>query len=579
MGITLCYWSPPSPLEAWCEPPPSALLQVGGRVLIPGTAMFEACAAAASVLLEGPHMGSAALQGVTIADPLLMPVQASLVLEAAVSLRDGSVQLCSIAPGRSARRAATKLHCSGVYAAVQQPAAGSDVAEHQAGTASGTIRRLFAAAAVNADNMQQSAVAGIWVPPSAQQNGYCMQPARSDAVLHLSGAFNHQAAPLQIPVAMSALVIQSAGSHSCWVHPTATPAPAGSGSSNGGQVSLSYRLHGQQAQPLFELAGLLVKEVGAAASAAAPAVAAAVQPAAAEAPAEFMYSIDWQVEQQQAQAAAGSLQAAAALTQRKGAWSVAGDSSVVMQYSAYATSSTSGVVAAAADGLELLQRRLPQMSAGSLSLQVATAPSILPSSGASCAAAPAAAAPAAAAAASLGALIKVAGMEFAAVSMRSSRADAATPAAAQAAAAEAMDAFGTASSGGALLRAKLLRQPLAVMPPNSHLMPLPRGSLAGIRLAPHTQAAPGPGEIKVGCRCTTNGAHSGLPACTDPTHPTSLLMLPAGSPAGVCARRGAQLPGCAQRAGHVPRRPRPSRRRLRRRGGGGRRGGARPGAW
>jgi hypothetical protein len=557
--------------------------------------MFEACAAAASVLLDGPHTGTAALQGVTIADPLLMPVQASLVLEADVSLRDGSVQLCSIAPGRSARRATTKLHCTGMYAAVHQPllpAAASKVAEQQASAASGSIRRLVAAAVENAGgSVQQSAVAAIWAPSSAQQNGYCMQPARSDAVLHLSGAFNRQAAPLQIPVAMSALVIQSAGSHSCWVHPTATRAAAGSGSGSAGHVSLGFRLHGQQAQPLFQLAGLLVKEVGAVA-AAAPAVAAAVQPAAAEAPAEFMYSIDWQVEQQQAQAVAGSRQAAAALVQCKGAWSVAGDSSVSVHYSATTSASTAGVVAAAADGLELLQRRLSQMTAGSLSLQVGTAPSVLPSSGASCATAPAAAA----AAASLGALIKVAGMEFAAVSMHSSRADAATPAAAQAAAADAMDAIGTASAGGALLRAKLLRQPVAVMPPNNHLMPLPRGSLAGIKLAPHTQASPGPGEIKVSWRWASNEAHqepacvTALPTCLKvsllgghlphlPQHLASLLMLSAHPPAGVRAGCGAQLPRCAQRAGHVPWRPRPARRRLLRRGGGCRRGGGRPGPW
>lgn len=446
-------------------------------MLLPGTAMFEACAAAAAVLLDVPLDGRAALHSVGIADALAMPVQGSLVLEAAVSLHDGAVQLRSVAPGRSSRSAASMQHCSGYFGAVRQPAvtAGESISQAAAGGPWPTLcRTITFAAAAAAAPAQPSAVAAIWVPHAAQQNGYCMQPAAADAVLHLSGAFNRTAAPLQIPVAMSALAIQSPGGHSCWVHPAATPA-----GSDGEQTSLDYSLQDQR-ELLFQLDGLLVKQVGAAAKPARPAGAAAQQPA------DYMYSIDWQAEEQLQPAAT----AVSGSAERKRGWTVGGRSPAITAVFAGSASRTAAQAAAAAtDGLELLQQRLPQMGSGSLSLQVQATTSQLASSVGGRAPA------AAAAAASLAALVKGAGMEFKAVNLRSSSVDAAVTAAAFAD--PAVDAFGTAATSGAVLRAKLLRAPMAAVLANSHLMPLPRGSLADLKLVPHAKTAPGPGEIKV----------------------------------------------------------------------------------
>ena len=163
-------------------------------------------------------------------------------------------------------------------------------------------------------------------------------------------------------------------------------------------------------------------------------------------------------------------------------------------YHAGALRSAADTAAAATTGLQLLQTLVPGAPAGSsVGLHVLAAPSTHASCSSSTRAAWAAAA-----AASLAALAKVAGTELAA-SLRSSSLDAATPRADAAAAPVSTDAYGTAGSGGAVLRARLLHQPTAGASelPNSHLMPVPRGSLANLRPVPHAQAAPGSGEVKV----------------------------------------------------------------------------------
>ena len=542
--------------------------QVAGRVLIPGTAMFEACAAAACCLLDAPtHAGAAtaaALHSVGLAEALPLPAsQPSLELEAVVGLRDGSVQLRSIAQvGRSARRAATKLHCSGLYGSASMAAAAAEAQLQVVRTTPSVLRHLVAAAAMTLAGQEAAvAMAAIWVPHAAQQGGYCLQPAIGDAVLHLSGAFNRQATPLQIPVAMGALVLQTSGSHSCWVHPTAAPS-AGHGSN----VLVDYHVQAQQ-RSTVHLAGLQLKYVGAPPSAV-PAVAAASQEKQSL---DFLYSIEWQAEQVQASSLAMQAAAQQQLVrqeQSKGGWTVhgSGSSTLALRYDAAcsvgaATSATAAV--AVSDGLELLQRQLPPLAAGTCGLQVAGAPSVLPSS-----AAGASGAAAASTTAALSALLKVAGMEFAAVSIHSSRAD---TAAAMPSAPLAHDAFGSAASVGAVLRSKLLRRPAAIMPPGTHLLPLPRGSLTDLKLAPHAKTAPGPGEIKASAehpmQCASGSMYARPPA---PAIPSPFPILPSCLPlptAADCASRGPQLPRCAQRAGHVSWGPGAARRRLRRRGG------------
>ena len=453
-------------------------------MLIPGTAMFEACCAAASVLLDAPLSGATALHSLSIAEPLVMPVQAALLLEAAVSSRDGSVQLQSLAAGRSRSRAAgTKQHCSGFISRVSATGAAAQASEASAETQwhSPTLHRLVAAGAgpaVRAARQRASAVAAIWVPHAAQQNGYALHPAAADAVLHLSGAFSANGAALRVPVGMGALAISASRGHSFCAHPAAAPngSPDGSGPAD---MALSYRLLGAAQLPTFELSNLLIREMKApAAAAAASAAAASPEPSP-----EFLYSIHWQAERLEQQEVQGSLVADGQL-HTLGPWAAA-DSAV--QYNAGVPGTAA--CAAAVEGLQLMQQRLPSLARGSLDLAVRGAPSAVCTPGRTSAAA-------SAAAASLRALAKVAGMEFGAVQLRTSELDAA--AASGAAAPAAVDAFGTAGSAGAVLRAKLLRQPHTPTPSNSHLMPMPRGSLADLKLVPHTQVAPAPGEIQVG---------------------------------------------------------------------------------
>ena len=59
------------------------------------------------------------------------------------------------------------------------------------------------------------------------------------------------------------------------------------------------------------------------------------------------------------------------------------------------------------------------------------------------------------------------------------------------------DAFGTAPDQGAVFRQRLLPSAVAPRKPDHHLLPMPRGSMAGLRLVPLERAQPGPGEVKV----------------------------------------------------------------------------------
>lgn len=58
------------------------------------------------------------------------------------------------------------------------------------------------------------------------------------------------------------------------------------------------------------------------------------------------------------------------------------------------------------------------------------------------------------------------------------------------------DAFGTAADQGTLYRQRLLPSATALRRPDHHLLPMPRGSMAALKLVPLERSHPGPGEIK-----------------------------------------------------------------------------------
>ena len=316
-----------------------------------------------------------------------------------------------------------------------------------------------------------------------QPGGYLMHPAMLDAATHtaavLQAAQQAEQGVTRIPV----------GAHTVLAPPAtavARPAPRWcqgrvAGLEADGTALADFML-AASSHSSVQLAGFQAKVVGGAAAIKAAAAAAAAANSGQQA-SELLYIIDWQAEQP----AAGTLTA----SQRQAhAWHLArsGGSTTHATVRAAAARSPAGACVVASDGLGMLQRLLARQPASTVSLQVAAAPSLLPS-------AAACQAPAAAAvAASLAGLFKVAGMEFPSASLSSSSVDALMPGGAALPAAA--DALGIAVTASASLRAKLLRQPASVAPPNSHLLPMPRGSLADLRLAVHSQTEPGPGEVK-----------------------------------------------------------------------------------
>ncbi len=58
-------------------------------------------------------------------------------------------------------------------------------------------------------------------------------------------------------------------------------------------------------------------------------------------------------------------------------------------------------------------------------------------------------------------------------------------------------AYGEAASGGAHFLARLLRSTMTSAPAECHLMPVPRGALADLKLVPLEHDLPPPGSVKV----------------------------------------------------------------------------------
>ena len=432
--------------------------------------------ATASTTCQASGTTQLALVGASIAAPLVLASDTDMALSCTLRCSSGQLELASGRPG-GARRVhmtaqasnAAALHFPASAAAAPSPALRLLL------PAPGRVPLALSTGHVDASQQLH------------QPGSFLVHPAALDAMTHtaaaLQGSQAAEAGVTRIPVGVSALLAPK---------PALTVQPSVAqrwcqgmlaGMLADGAALADFAMSAGSASASVQLAGFQAKVAGTAAQR-------APRPADVEVqqPAHYMYSIDWQAEEQLQPAAAAAAVSGGA--QQKRGWTMAGRSTAITAVFAGSASRTAAQAAAAAtDGLELLQQRLPQMGSGSLSLQVQATTSQLASSVGGRAPA------AAAAAASLAALVKGAGMEFKAVNLRSSSVDAAVTAAAFAD--PAVDAFGTAATSGAVLRAKLLRAPMAAVLANSHLMPLPRGSLADLKLVPHAKTAPGPGEIKV----------------------------------------------------------------------------------
>ena len=226
--------------------------------------MFDACVSAASTLANSPHPGGMSLQHISIISPVVLAGQASHILEAAIDVPSGSMQLASVGSKHAPKPAPAQLHCSCTVAKVEQASAvaGQSTAPPASGMSAGrycVASGLRCATHYPRQLVQLPAVGCIAVPGSAQLSGHSMHPGRSDAVLHLSAAWIIAAAPLQIPVGLSALAVQGAesGKGCGWIHPTAALA------SNGGTAAgpvFDFCLKEEQ-QALFHASCLEVREM------------------------------------------------------------------------------------------------------------------------------------------------------------------------------------------------------------------------------------------------------------------------------------------------------------------------------
>ena len=451
--------------------------------------MFDACVSAASTLANSPHPAGMSLQHISIISPVVLAGQASHILEAAIDVPSGSMQLASVGSKHAPKPAPAQLHCSCTVAKVEQASAvaGQSTAPPASGMSAGRYcmaSGLRCATHYPRQLVQLPAVGCIAVPGSAQLSGHSMHPGRSDAVLHLSAAWLITAGPLQIPVGLSALAVQGAesGKGCGWIYPIAAPA------SNGGTAAgpvFDFCLKEEQ-QALFHASCLEVREVRGAALASSST---AAQLASLD---SLVYEVQWQVASQHRMSPLSRRQATTR-ENHAGAWSVVHDGHVGSMCSAPDSAlhcfaagirNAAGVTGVVTNGLELLQQRL----AGSCTLQIVASAGTVPSLTGAGSAMPAAAS------ASLEALAKVAAAEGGSDVLCSGRVDDAAPVAA---AIPAVDPFGTAAVGGSLLQAKLLRHPLRVLPANSHLLPVPRGSLANLKLEMHASEIPAPGTVKV----------------------------------------------------------------------------------
>ncbi len=315
--------------------------------------------------------------------------------------------------------------------------------------------------------------------PSRQQRqgqpgGYLMHPAALDAATHTAAALQasqqSEEGVMRIPVGVHALLASGAAAAS--PHLWCQGRFAGMAADGAALADFASAARGSNA---VQLAGFQAKPVANSARGSTRAT-----PSQQRA-ADLLYVTDWQAEQPRGMPAS---------TLQLYPWQLdSNGSSTAATVLASTARSSAAVVAAASNGLSLLQRLLVRQSTAPISLRIAAAPSPLGS------AAGQQAPLAAAAAASLAAMAKAASREFSSVSLSSCSQDALTPGGAADLPAPA-DTLGTAATQGARLRARLLRQPVLAAPPNSHLLPMPRGSLADLRLVQHEQSAPGPGEVK-----------------------------------------------------------------------------------
>ena len=152
--------------------------------------MFDACVSAASTLANSPHPAGMSLQHISIISPVVLAGQASHILEAAIDVPSGSMQLASVGSKHAPKPAPAQLHCSCTVAKVEQASAvaGQRMASPSSGMSASrycVAWGLRCAAHHPRQLVHLPAVACVAVPGSAQLSGHSIHPAPSHAAILL----------------------------------------------------------------------------------------------------------------------------------------------------------------------------------------------------------------------------------------------------------------------------------------------------------------------------------------------------------------------------------------------------------
>lgn len=339
---------------------------MGGRPILPGAAMFEAAAAAASTLQQDDSRTRqrVALRGLTIAAPLPLDVRnpaggSAALLECTVHPAAGTLELTS----RPAAGGRPQTHCRSSVAAISadSPDVLRSAQPQRASAAARTLNRQRSA------GCSGSVSASLAVTASGA-SGYFLHPAVMDSTLHLSAAAAAAGAAAaqftRVPTGLSCLVLAQAPVAGN-LHPLAIP-EAATPTQPDGSMRCSFKLAATapgEASP-FELGDLTVKEMPAAQPAAG--AAAAARPQQAPAGAGVVYEVQWQAANigtslQPAGGhswhakASGSLLSGSSAARQQAA--LASRSALHADFCAASGSATPSAAQATLQGLELLQRR------------------------------------------------------------------------------------------------------------------------------------------------------------------------------------------------------------------------------
>lgn len=418
------------------------LLKVNGAAILPASAMFEACSAAANVLTDG-QFNNIALHSLTIAEPLIINFRTIQHLFCDVVCTEGQLTL----------QTASHKHCNALISLL--PATVSAKEDSVAGIGRDAIPSVISRETISSDS-PLVCYANILHETTTKAPSFVAHPAMVDNSMHLLTAFNptDSNTKLKVPVAVGSLWCKNnrVSKIKSWCHAVAF--------SDKENALFNCAVDGG-----WSLKELQVKEM---------------KRAAENAPTEAtnfesMYHTQWQLDD-------------TAVLSTEETSRVAD----VIAIDVTAGSRNSAALDVAASSLQRLQTALQgiQSNKNPLQYRLSGAPTV------NTTVVPVSASLSAATSAGM-TIAKAAAMESSTTALSSLKMHYAEPSPTKLQSSSVVDTLGTAIEAGAVGRAKLLTMPCPVSWVNSHLLPMPRGSLGGLKLVPYTQDAPKKGQVQV----------------------------------------------------------------------------------